>query len=272
MLRRRFLTSAAGAGGAGLVTTLFGPETIRRVEAASRQTAGRDPEEVARDESYWSEIQQAFSVSRSIINLNNGGVCPSPRMVTEAFVRYTWQQEEAPVYTMWQLLQPRKENVRQRLARMFGCDPEEVALVRNTSEAMEILLLGMELQSGDEVLTTTQDYGRMITTLRQRSRREGIEIRFIQVPVPAETDEEIVVLVVDCFRVGVLRRAPKLAPRRPQSLVGGGIDACEQIEEFLAGRGGEQGAEQAVGVGPHRVVVRDAWRHEIASVQVGPDV
>ena len=192
MLRRSFLSSVGEAGGAALVTTLFGPEAIRGVEAANRQAADRSPEEIARDESYWADVQQAFSVSRSIINLNNGGVCPSPRMVTEAFVRYTWEQEEAPVYTMWQILEPRKEHVRQRLAGLFGCDPEEVALVRNTSEAMEILLLGMDLKSGDEVLTTTQDYGRMLTTLRQRTRREGIEIRFIQIPTPAETDEEVV--------------------------------------------------------------------------------
>ena len=192
MRRRRFLSSVGEAGGAALVTTLFGPETIRNVEAAAQRTAGASPEDLARDENYWSEIQQAFSVTRSIINLNNGGVCPSPRMVTEAFVRYIWESEEAPVYTMWQILQPRKENVRQRLAVLFGCDPEEVALVRNTSEAMEILLLGLDLQSGDEILTTTQDYGRMLTTIRQRVRREGIDLKFIQIPTPAETDEEVV--------------------------------------------------------------------------------
>ncbi len=192
MRRRNFLGSVGEAGGAALVTTMFGAETMSRVEAATAQTARRNPEEVARDESYWSEVQQAFSVSRSILNLNNGGVCPSPRMVTDAFVRYTWQQEEAPVYTMWQLLEPRKEHVRQRLAGVFGCDPEEIALVRNTSEAMEILLLGMDLESGDQVLTTTQDYGRMITTLNQRSRREGIEIEYIRIPVPAESDEEVI--------------------------------------------------------------------------------
>lgn len=193
MLRRRFLNSLGEAGGAAVVTTLFGPEAVARIEAANRRApAAGTPEERARDESYWADVQQAFSVSRSIINLNNGGVCPSPRMVTEAFVRYTWAQEEAPVYTMWQVLEPRKELVRQRLAGIFGCDPEEIALVRNTSEAMEILLLGMDLKAGDQVLTTTQDYGRMITTLDQRVRREGIEIEYIQVPTPAETDEEVI--------------------------------------------------------------------------------
>ncbi len=202
MRRRNFLGAAAGAGAGALVHTLFSPETVRAVEAAGVQAGSRSPEDLARDESYWSEVQQAFSVSRSIINLNNGGVCPSPRMVTEAFVRYTWQQEEAPVYTMWQILQPQKEHVRQRLAGLFGCDPEEVALVRNTSEAMEILLLGLDLESGDEVLTTTQDYGRMLTTLRQRTRREGIALKFIQIPTPAETDEEI----VEGFRAAITDR------------------------------------------------------------------
>ena len=202
MRRRNFLGAAAGAGAGALVHTLFSPETVRAVEAATRQAGSRSAEDLARDESYWTEVQQAFSVSRSIINLNNGGVCPSPRMVTEAFVRYTWQQEEVPVYTMWQILEPRKEHVRQRLAGMFGCDPEEVALVRNTSEAMEILLLGLDLESGDQVLTTTQDYGRMLTTLRQRVRREGIELEFIQIPTPAETDEEI----VEGFRAAITNR------------------------------------------------------------------
>ena len=202
MRRRSFLAAAAGASAGALVHTRFGPEAFRVLEAAGRQAGSRSPEELARDEGYWAEVQNAFSVSRSIINLNNGGVCPSPRMVTEAFVRYTWQQEEAPVYTMWQILEPQKEHVRQRLAGLFGCDAEEVALVRNTSEAMEILLLGLDLKSGDEVLTTTQDYGRMLTTLRQRVRREGIEMKFIQIPTPAETDEEI----VEGFRAAITDR------------------------------------------------------------------
>ncbi len=73
------------------------------------------------DEDFWATIQQSFSVTRGIINLNNGGVSPSPRMVTEAFVRYTWQQEDATAYTMWQLLEPQSETIRTGLAEIFGC-------------------------------------------------------------------------------------------------------------------------------------------------------
>ncbi len=192
MERRSFLrTLSTGLGGAS-ITSFFDAATIGRVEAATSRVATQSATAVAGDETYWRDIQQAFSVSRALINLNNGYCCPSPRIVTEAVVDYTWQQEEAPSYTLARLLPPFREPVRQGLARMFGCDPEEIALVRNASEALEMLLFGMDLKSGDEVVTTTQDYERMRTTLHQRERREGSEIKYFKVPTPAHSDEELI--------------------------------------------------------------------------------
>jgi selenocysteine lyase/cysteine desulfurase len=199
MERRSFLESVGRGLGLATVTTLFGPLAVERVEAQSRRVAGLSPEDVAEDEFFWKEVQQAFSISRSLINLNNGGVCPSPRVVTEALVHYIWESEQAPVYTMWRVLEPRKELVRKGLARLFGSDPEEIAIVRNASEAMEILLFGLDLESGDEVLTTTHDYGRMKTTLDQRRRREGIDIKMIPVPTPPDNMEQL----VDGFRKAI---------------------------------------------------------------------
>src|SRR5499433_2241264 len=164
---------------------------LRNIEAATKNVAHLTPEEAAPDEDYWATIQNSFSVTRGIINLNNGGVSPSPRMVTEALVRYIWQQEDATAYTMWQLLEPQSETIRTGLAEMFGCDREEIAITRNASESLEILLMGMDLKSGDEILTTTQDYPRMLTTLRQRERREGIVLKLIQIPVPPKNLNEI---------------------------------------------------------------------------------
>ena len=192
-LNRRAFLKAAGQGvGYSSVVTLFGTPALARIGQAGRAVAGRSAAEVARDEPFWFAVQQAFSVDRSLINLNNGGVCPSPRVVTDAVVRYTWQQEEAPVYTMWQLLEPRSETVRAGLAELFGCDSEEIAITRNASESLEILLQGLPLERGDEVLTSTQDYPRMQTTLDQRARRDGIVVRRIQVPVAPADPLEIV--------------------------------------------------------------------------------
>jgi selenocysteine lyase/cysteine desulfurase len=99
---------------------------------------------------------------------------------------------ERPVYNGWQILEPQREGVRQRMAREWGGDPEEVALTRNASESLQILQFGHDLRPGDEIVTTTQDYGRMITTFHQRERREGVILKQIQIPTPAEDDAEVV--------------------------------------------------------------------------------
>ena len=164
---------------------------LENVKAAGRAVGHLSPPEAAMDEDFWAAIQQSFSVTRGIINLNNGGVSPSPRIVTEAFVRYTWQQEDATAYTMWQILEPQSETIRTGLAEIFGCDAEEIAITRNASESLEILLMGMDFKSGDEILTTTQDYPRMLTTLRQRELREGLKLNLIKIPIAPEDVNDI---------------------------------------------------------------------------------
>jgi isopenicillin-N epimerase len=179
--RRRFLAAMTAGGSA---VAVLGPGAGERVQAARLLVAGRSPAEVAADEDYWREIQQAFTVDRGIVNLNNGGVSPSPRVVQDAMKRHLDVSNEAPAYTMWQLLEPQKESVRNGLARAFGCDPEEIAVTRNASESLETCILGLELQAGDEVLTTTHDYPRMLTAWRQRERRDGIVLKTVSFPFP----------------------------------------------------------------------------------------
>jgi selenocysteine lyase/cysteine desulfurase len=189
--RRNFLSLAGKSIGlAALAVPTIGA-FLKDVEAASRSITHLTPEQAAMDEDYWSVIQNSFTVTRGIVNLNNGGVSPSPRIVTEALVRYTWQQEDATAYTMWQILEPQSETIRTGLAELFGCDREEIAITRNASESLETLLLGLDLKSGDEVLTTTQDYGRMLTTIRQREQREGVKLNLIKIPIPPKNVNEI---------------------------------------------------------------------------------
>ncbi len=181
--RRKFLSSVGKGFGMMALSSATVASLFENLQAKTRQIEHLSPIEAAMDEDFWATIQQSFSVTRGIINLNNGGVSPSPRMVTEAFVRYTWQQEDATAYTMWQLLEPQSETIRTGLAEIFGCDAEEIAITRNASESLEILLMGMDFKPGDEILTTTQDYPRMLTTLKQREMREGLKLNLIKVPV-----------------------------------------------------------------------------------------
>ncbi len=187
--RRDFLSSVVAASA---TIPALKDDGIRRIGRAVSRVDGRAPADVADDEDFWLEIQQAFTLDRTLINLNNGGVCPSPRVVLDAMRRYLEFSNQAPVYHMWRILEPQIEGVRRELAREFGCDPEEMAITRNASEALEICQLGTNLERGDEVLTTDQDYGRMLTTWDQRARREGIVLKKVSFPDPPPSPQYLV--------------------------------------------------------------------------------
>ncbi len=186
--RRGFLRRAsAGAGAAAALAGNWGVI----VRAAAPRVASHPAEAVAGDEDYWREIQQAFTLDRTMINLNNGGVSPSPRVVHEAYKRYLDISNQAPSYYMWQVVEPNIEAVRRQLAREFGCDPEELAITRNASEALQAAQLGLDLKPGDEVVTTNQDYPRMLDTWEQRVRRDGIVLKKVSFPVPPPTQRDL---------------------------------------------------------------------------------
>src|SRR5438046_6519494 len=189
LTRRRFLETMVAAG-TGIPA--LKDDGLDRLRGLVQRADGRLPADVARDADCWLGSKQACTLDRTLINLNNGGVSPSPRVVQEAMRRYLEYSNTAPVYTMWQVLEPEIESVRRRLAASFGCDPEEMAITRNASEALEIVQLGLPLERGDEVLTTTQDYPRMMTTWKQRERRDGIVLKQITFPVPPPSPDDLV--------------------------------------------------------------------------------
>lgn len=181
MLTRRSFLRATGVLG----TTAIALEAtgLDAVVSASASVAGQSPDDVAKDEFYWREIQSAFTVDRTLINFNNGNHCPQPRVVQEAVKRYLDLENEAPGY-YGNLLNRNVESVRRELAAEFGCDVEEMAITRNASESLQIVQNGLDLKAGDEVITTEQDYPRMLTTWDQRRRRDGLTVTRLQFPVP----------------------------------------------------------------------------------------
>ena len=188
--RREFLGTIAKP--AALATVAISNPTLMAKAITKIKTAVGNPKDIARDESYWREIQQGYTADRGLINLNNGGVSPSPTVVMNALKRHLDFSNTSPAYSMWRILEPQKETVRRRMARFFNCDPEEIALTRNASEGLQICQNGLDLKAGDEVLTTTQDYGRMIATFKQRECRDGIVMKQFKIPIPAENENEIV--------------------------------------------------------------------------------
>ncbi len=185
MLTRRAFLNATGVAGATLAVKTNG---LAEVLAASTQVAGRSAADVAQDEFYWREIQQSFALDRTVINLNTGHHCSQPTVVLDAVKRYLDLENMLPVRYGGQI-NGNIETVRRELAKEFGCDTEEMAITRNASESLQILQNGIDLAPGDEIITTDQDYGRMLTTWDQRQRRDEIAVKRVQFPVPTTADD-----------------------------------------------------------------------------------
>jgi isopenicillin-N epimerase len=178
--RRDFLKSCAV--GAGVLASAPN-DALERILAAGRDTAGLSPEEVAADEDFWFQVQQAFTEDRNIINLNNGTVQNGLRIVQDAVRRASEFCGTAGYHSM-AVLGKEVESCRRRLAFHLGCDPEELVICRGGSEAGEIPIMGFDLKPGDEVITTNQDYPRLVGSWKQRVKREGIVLKIVRLPAP----------------------------------------------------------------------------------------
>jgi isopenicillin-N epimerase len=212
--RREFLSSKAAAGHP--TQPVFRERAIKSLFRANAIAGDRPPQAVADDETYWAEIQRAFDSDRTMINLNNGGCSPTPSHVLEAMIRDLRFSNELPVDHMWRVLEPRVESVRRDLASEFGCDLEEMAITRNASEANEIMIFGLDLKRGDEVVITNQNYGRMITAWQQRERRDGIVLKQVSFKVPPPSDSYL----VEQFRSAITPRTKVIEVTHITNLTG----------------------------------------------------
>ena len=170
---------------------LRGAQALAIATALNRAYAGKLPTEVATDEDFWNEVRHAYVHDPSIINLNNGGVAPSPASVMQAQIEALQYSNYSPSYRMWRELEPKIEEVRKKMAQMWSADPECIAITRNASESLEIAQLGIDLSPGDEVIATSQDYPRMITTWQQRERRDKIVFRQLDYKVPVDNPADL---------------------------------------------------------------------------------
>ena len=195
--RRHFIGSIAYPA----ATMALAPSASRAAEVL-RTIAGysKGPAAAAADEDLWFQVSQAFTIDRSFINFNNGGVSPAPAIVQEAHKRHLdFSNQTPPPIALWRILEPQKEMVRERLARQWGVDAEEIAITRNSSESLQICQLGIDMKAGDEILCCTQDYPRMRTTFQQRERREGLVLKSIKIPIPCEDDEALLKIYAEAI-------------------------------------------------------------------------
>lgn len=194
--RRDFFKKTGLFSAAGLFA---GVRPAAALDNLFKRSQGLSAEQLVSDEDFWYQIQQSFTVSPGLINLNNGGVSPAPRTVQDAMKRYYDYSNETPSYYMWRILDQGREPLRQQLARLSGCLAEEIAINRNSSEGLETVIFGMTLAAGDEVVASRQDYPNMINAWNQRVIRHGIKMVWVNLELPSEDENYLVQQYVNAF-------------------------------------------------------------------------
>ena len=189
--RRSFFQKSLGLAGAMSLTPLMSKAIGEDVSDALFSLNKLTPSQAATDEELWTRMAQSYTVSSTILNLNNGGVSPQPKVVQDAVDRYYHLCNEAPSYYMWQILDKGRESLRRKLADLAGVSPEELAINRNTTEALATVTYGLTLNKGDEIIMTRQDYPNMIQAWKQKELRDGIKIKWINFNLPIDNDDVI---------------------------------------------------------------------------------
>jgi len=185
--RRHFIRKLGGATSSLVLSTFLHPALAASLDNAFARTQHLSAKSVASDEEFWQQIQLAYTVSATRLDLNSGGVSPQPKVVQEAFNDYNRLSNQAPSYFMWRDLDRGRDLIRQELANLAGTSLEEIAITRNASESLENVILGMRLNPGDEVILSRQGYPNMIHAWKQRAMREGIVLKWLDFELP-QTD------------------------------------------------------------------------------------
>jgi selenocysteine lyase/cysteine desulfurase len=194
MNRRNFIVASAGILPALELLSMIDKPFTTQLEKHLNRLENLSINSAAEDEDFWGWIRQSYTVSPNIINLNNGGVSPQPKIVQEAHIRNYELSNEAPSYYMWRILDQGREGLRNKLADLCGVTSEEIAINRNATEGLNTIIFGLNLKAGDEVVLSKMDYPNMMNAWKQREMRDKIKLNWIEIPQPLEDDETIVKL------------------------------------------------------------------------------
>lgn len=197
--RRSFIKKIGGITGALTISPFLNPASSQHIQDKLKGYSHYSADQLATNETFWYQVKQAYTVSTNMVNLNNGGVSPSPKVVQDAVERYNRLSNEAPSFYMWRVLDKGREGLRNKLANLAGVSSEEIAINRNASESLETVIFGLRLKKGDEVVLTKQDYPNVINAWKQRALREGIVLKMLSFDFPIENKNKIVQKFKEAF-------------------------------------------------------------------------
>ena len=148
-------------------------------------------EDESPDGVYWEELRKHFAFENRFIMMNNGTCGPMPKPVFHALMK-AFQTQVSNPYDVYNYLPSFSAAVRSKLAAFVHADPDEVALVSNTTEGINLVVNGLDMKEGDEVLVTSLEHPGHINPWRLKEKRAGIKIVQVPMPIFPKSVDEIV--------------------------------------------------------------------------------
>jgi selenocysteine lyase/cysteine desulfurase len=188
MNKREFLKTGAGA------SIGFMLESNVLAQGLAKSSA-----ELAQDERFWAALRSHYRTDNRFINLENGFYCFQPDTILDALIGNVRAINGEASHYMRTRLEGDMLKVRGAVARLAGCQTEELVVTRNTTESLDTVINGFDWKPGDEAVMATQDYGSMIDMFALQARRHGMVNRIVEVPLNPASDAEI----LDVYRKAI---------------------------------------------------------------------
>jgi len=190
--RRSFLRKISSLSAASALLPVLLPQSSLKIKSIVDSKLELRPKDIAEDDLFWAEIRKMYKVSDQFVNLENGYYSLAAEPVLNAQERHNRVINQVPSYYMRRQQFEDYAKVKTALAKFAGCSPEEMTICRNTTEALNTVIMGLQMNPGDEAIMTNQDYGSMLAAFEQRSRRDKIINKIISLPLHPKNDREIV--------------------------------------------------------------------------------
>ena len=173
--------------GALSVSSLVSASELTKIKSVSHSLP-----KTRSDEELWATIRSHYTLKDDYINLESGYYSIIPNPVLEHFIKHVRHVNIEGSYYMRNDLKKNKDRVISELADLVGSTSDQIAITRNTTESLDLVISGFQWEKGDEAIYAKQDYGSMKEMFEQISSRYGVKNKIVSVPNHPKNDEEIV--------------------------------------------------------------------------------
>ncbi len=149
---------------------------------------------LSNEEAFWENLRKGYDLPKEFINLENGYYCVQPREILAGYIKHLERVNRLGAYYMRTRLLQDKLEVAALLAKQLGAEPNSLAITRNTTEALNLVISGFNWKVGDEAIYAEQDYGAMRDMFKQVGLRYGVKLKVVSIPNHPKSDEELVKL------------------------------------------------------------------------------